>query len=272
MLRIRNLRALCFHLLVLFWFPPSTRQEEATIEFDESRSGANPEFRLNKDPALVAFHVWGDMEWPVWVHDPEECPIQSRSILQSQAYAPDQCKIMLVILEALQDSWLLDLGANMGMIAMSAGAYGFKAIAVEPMEYNAELLRASIALNGFPVTLVQSAVSNVSGTACMEVTDQRGNGNLNLHGATTCEDPVPIRTVDDILTEMGWPCIGVVKSDMEGFDIQALQGASRLLSPNGQCRPCLVQVEHIQAFQRRSKGFFSHVDLTQLMEGYGYTV
>ena len=103
-------------------------------------------------------------------------------------------------------------------------------------------------------------------------------------------------TVDQLLNDNGNPCIRAVKVDLEGFDVEALQGASSLLTGNSSsqhldnksgnltrhvklnewrrmlpCRPCIVMVEMLSSMQRK-KGLYDHTYLTVLMERFGYTL
>mmetsp|Transcript_19776 Transcript_19776/g.30978 ORF Transcript_19776/g.30978 Transcript_19776/m.30978 type:complete len:255 (+) Transcript_19776:275-1039(+) len=194
---------------------------------------------------------------------------------------------------------LLDLGANVGFFSLSAAAHGFSAIAVEPLEYNTELLRRSIESNNLgSVTIVQKAVSNSSGErACMETNlqNQSGNGAVARHGWEQCKEVVELTTVDQLLVDVGNPCIRAVKVDLEGFDVEALQGAASLLTgiqPTDLtshccnhtrqtklvewrrariCRPCLVVVEMLSSYQQLG-GLYDHTDLTRVMESSGYTL
>src|SRR6266446_3077239 len=91
------------------------------------------------------------------------------------------------------------------------------------------MLRASVARNHFDkVRVEQVAVSNSEGTLEFSPRGQYG------HVSSTCTNfpAVKVRavTVDRLLEQVGWDRVDFVKMDIEGSEIAALGGMTRLLS------------------------------------------
>ena len=124
---------------------------------------------------------------------------------------------------------ILDLGAHIGTFALAAAALGCHVVAVEASPYNASLLRESAIQNGFEwLQVVSAAVSDRAGT--LEFIDA---GPYGLIANTRISSPaiqVPAITVDELLDELGWEQVDLIKMDVEGSEVRALRGMSRLLS------------------------------------------
>jgi FkbM family methyltransferase len=141
----------------------------------------------------------------------------------------------------------LDVGANIGfhtlLAARRVGPRG-RVIAVEMMPRNCELLRASLRVNGFQnVTLHEVAAAEKTQT--LRFTHGLGTGNGMLvndyvqelvggGGYNACTT-VQAAAIDD-LVPAGQP-IHLVKMDIEGAEMRALQGMRRLLESQ---RPQLI--------------------------------
>lgn len=161
----------------------------------------------------------------------------------------------------------LDVGANVGEMVIPAGqAVGptGRVIAVEPNPHTAALLRHNIALNGVNnVTVVEAAIANRNGTIQMVIPPSNLGGvramatpddlnelirvsqnmtvvslNQDNLGKPVHEpfDPAGVETVevrctrlDDLAAELGISRVGVIKMDVEGFELEAIRSASVLL-------------------------------------------
>jgi FkbM family methyltransferase len=129
-------------------------------------------------------------------------------------------------------STVLDVGANIGIytefLAALVGPSG-RVIAFEPEPRNVERLRAATG-GRRQVTVVHAGVGPRSGTLRLFVAD-----DLNVdHRTYETDDPdrrvieVPAVALDDYLKNQGGR-VDVVKMDIQGAEIGALQGARRLL-------------------------------------------
>ena len=133
-----------------------------------------------------------------------------------------------------------NIGANVGVhvlqMARLAGPTG-RVIAFEPNPLAAALLRKNVELNGFAarVLIVEVAIGEQNGAtefflAGAEPMGRAQHPNPLLSGARTIS--VPVRTINDVLSEFGQTpdCVVI---DIEGLEIGALLAADRLLA----CKP-----------------------------------
>jgi FkbM family methyltransferase len=187
----------------------------------------------------------------------------SKSILEKQhwegSYASRLIRAMARMREVnpSEDSWFLDIGANIGYFSMSVGNAGNKVAAFEPTQFNMELLAASSAemQGGGEIRLYKSAVaSRHSEPLCMMPGGDNNIGNMHVEPAEVCSNEklsdygaelVSVETVDSILAAdpvVSGQCFGVIKIDVEGFETEALNGAMSVIqSP---CAPCYILLEY----------------------------
>ncbi len=134
----------------------------------------------------------------------------------------------------------VDLGAHIGcytVIAASLVGRTGRVYAFEPHPENAELLRRNVLLNdyGDRVKVVRKAVADFSGEAVLVIdVEDSGSHRMareqnNRLGASLV---VEVTTLDDFFAREGWPKVDVIKMDIEGAEIAALQGMSELSRRN----------------------------------------
>lgn len=127
------------------------------------------------------------------------------------------------------DDIILDLGAHIGTFSFAAAALGCQVISVEASPHNVALLKATAVKNSFnQVQIISSAVSNCSGTVEFVPGGPYGlvaNPTINS-GCIT----VPAITGDDLLANLGLDRVDLIKMDIEGSEIRAIEGMSQLLA------------------------------------------
>lgn len=130
------------------------------------------------------------------------------------------------------DYTLLDCGANYGYWSAlaSSGPYGrHKSIAIEPSSANFTWLRENAAANGGRFEVLQRAIGGNSGSAMLS---GRKHESLTIAGdASVVGETVRVSTLDDLAVELG--LLGrrcIVKLDVEGVEIAAIDGGARLLA------------------------------------------
>jgi FkbM family methyltransferase len=141
-----------------------------------------------------------------------------------------------------REDLLLDVGANVGVYSvLAAGGCGAAVMAFEPVSGTADSLEANVRLNdmGDRVEVRRCAVGSVAGS--VEVSTDRDATNRVLTGLRM-EDgeggrptaSVPVERVDDIdLSNRKQGCDEsriVMKIDVEGYEVEVLSGAERLLA------------------------------------------
>jgi FkbM family methyltransferase len=145
----------------------------------------------------------------------------------------DELKFVRTLLRPGQQ--VIDIGANYGVytlvMAQKVGAGGH-VWAFEPTSGTAKFLAEGISANGFGhVTIVQKAVSNLSGNAQLSI---QSHSELNsiIHGqsATGATETVALVTLDECLDRYGWANIELLKIDAEGEEENIVTGGRRFLS------------------------------------------
>jgi FkbM family methyltransferase len=143
----------------------------------------------------------------------EACPLRD---LMFQLFRPGLC--------------FLDLGAHIGSFSLAAAAAGCEVAAVEASPRNAALIQASIARNRFEkLRLVQAAVSDRAGTLDFCQAGPYGHVQTSLFGSIP-SIAVRALTVDELLVEVGWDRVDLIKMDVEGSEVRALRGMTGLLA------------------------------------------
>lgn len=138
----------------------------------------------------------------------------------------------------------IDIGANIGLYTVLAARRGALVIAFEPDPFNYKRLVRNIGLNRFrenQVTLHSCALGKETG----EVTLRRPlNNNYGMASMVTRHAPdgveVPLRRLDDLLKVSGQRYI--VKMDVEGAELQVLEGARASLEKMREGSLWLVEI------------------------------
>jgi FkbM family methyltransferase len=125
---------------------------------------------------------------------------------------------------------ILDLGAHFGTFTLAAAARGHRVIAVEASPRNVQLLCESARSNGLDdfITVVQAAVGNITGS--VRFREEGAWGQVVASGPTADAVTVPARTVTEILADLGVSRVDLVKMDIEGSEIAAIEGMAPLLA------------------------------------------
>jgi FkbM family methyltransferase len=136
----------------------------------------------------------------------------------------------------------LDVGACHGLfsLAFTQGRPETEAVAVDPSPLAWEVLAANVRKNpGARVTPVRAALGEAPGTLTMRYSWHHLEASPEAAGSPEALE-VPVRTVDDLCSEMGFHP-DVVKVDVEGYELAVLRGALRTLRED---RPVLFLELH----------------------------
>lgn len=167
---------------------------------------------------------------------------------------------------------------NQGDVCYDVGAYrGFfsgvfalagagEVIAFEPFPDNyAQLQRLAASNPQLPLRLERIALGREEGLAEFNVMPDSSMGKLAGSSFQT-DAPrasvlqVPLRTIDGLISENGYPPPQIMKIDVEGTEADLLQGAMKTLQT---VRPILFIEAHSQELANKC---------TELLEGIGYSV
>jgi FkbM family methyltransferase len=131
----------------------------------------------------------------------------------------------------------VDVGANLGLHSLAgARAMGGKGrvIAFEPFPPTVQLLERTVYLNGYSglIEIMPAAVSKEGGTQSLHLGRTSGHHSLYPLAETLAQPPVEVSvvTLDELLgptTE-----IDLIKIDVEGAELDVLDGARQLLQNN----------------------------------------
>jgi FkbM family methyltransferase len=142
-------------------------------------------------------------------------------------------------------STAIDVGANIGIFSLSlAEAVGPEGAvwAFEPVSDTASRLRANLDQNGLKNTVViVAAAGNSEGDALVQrAKDSAYSITVKPNGKAKADESleeVPKVRLDTIWNQMNRPQISVAKIDVEGAELEVLQGALELLEA---CHPTLL--------------------------------
>jgi FkbM family methyltransferase len=148
---------------------------------------------------------------------------------------------------------IVDVGANYGeMLVKTALPPEADIFAFEPNPVVLRHLRKNLAQAGLRATVIASAVSNQTGTARLLV-NRRWSGTTRLYDSETDQDTKAHDLLDVTTTTLATALGGVpaaigmsalVKIDVEGHEVQVLQGIMDMLEPMN-AFAALVEVLHL---------------------------
>jgi FkbM family methyltransferase len=192
------------------WTHPANKGERARAILRLARFQARG--RLLNRPTIAAL---GDRS-RIWAH-------LHRHAAAKVVYAnPPDHPEMLVWRQVLSAGDLfVDVGANVGAYAIWVAEMGAEVIACEPASDTFALLETNVALNGYPITLLNVAAGSYCGTARFTA----GQDTVNRMDAAG-ETETPLVTVDSVI---GDRMVAGMKVDVEGFEIEVLRGCERAL-------------------------------------------
>jgi FkbM family methyltransferase len=163
------------------------------------------------------------------------------------------------------DELFIDIGANLGIFSIVvAAATGARVVAVEPSPSSSQIFKRHLALNALAdrVSLVEACAGNVNDAAFIRNTVDMDN--FIVPGGEPVEAgmvKMPMIRIDDVV-DGTIPCL--MKMDVEGFEMQALKGATRLLNQEN------LQAITVEISNLSHRFGVSPEDTHQFVAGFGF--
>ena len=184
--------------------------------------------------------------------------IATRPEVSATYYRLGLPQIPSTVLEQLSGKVFIDGGAYNGDTAIALLNYGPEAIwCFEPDELNMELLKRTITLNRLESVLVpfNVGIGEKNFQASFTHTGIMGS-KIEENGNSSIE----VRTIDTVVSERK-ARVGLIKLDIEGFELEALKGAGKTIKEQ---KPLLV----ISAYHTGKDFFEIPPLLKELVPGY----
>jgi FkbM family methyltransferase len=158
---------------------------------------------------------------------------------------------------------ILDLGANIGMSAVFLHQLfpDAEIACVEPSPVNTPVLQRALALNNISGRIFEGAIGNQPGFIDLYLSDHPDCNSVIVHGQQGKTVRVPMFSVPQIMEQMGWDGIDLLKIDIEG-------GEKGMLGPNSSW---LNQVRFISGESHVGIGY-PYSNMRADLEAYGFVL
>lgn len=174
-----------------------------------------------------------------FIWDKNDYMTSTEVLLLCGSYELYETRILSLL--ARQSQSILDVGANVGFYSIlfqkeKKGKKG-RVISVEPVKKTIIKLRKNLDLNGMKgeVEIVEAAVGSKCGKTRVFVPELRGNSAASmkmLHHGKSYAHIVPVHTIDCISKKRRLRQLDLIKIDVEGNELFALEGAKNVIESN----------------------------------------
>lgn len=159
-----------------------------------------------------------------------------REFRRLQAFTGEKPLISDILSQLSATDTFYDIGANVGTHSCFAGQIANHVVAFEPHPETARRLAENLDRNGISATTYQLALSDHSGTTELvqpeNTAPELGTGEFSIveTDGTTQSWTVDVITGDELLSRDDLPTPDVVKIDVEGAELQVIDGMTDVLS------------------------------------------
>ena len=136
---------------------------------------------------------------------------------------------------------LFDVGANIGIYTMCAGARGIQTYAFEPHAGNYNILCQNISANSFPCTSYCIALSNQSAFDIIGIKNYHpGVADNTINNGKEYNHGVIVHDLDSLIKVNALPQPHHMKIDIDGHEDKFYQGAKETIA---KCKTVLFEIE-----------------------------
>jgi len=137
---------------------------------------------------------------------------------------------------------LFDIGANIGIYTMCAGARGITTYAFEPHAGNYNILCQNISANPFPCTAYCVALSNQSAFDIIGIKNYHpGVADNTVNASQQHTHGIVMQDLDSLIATDKLPQPQHIKIDIDGHEEKFYQGAKNTIA---NCKTILFELEH----------------------------
>lgn len=246
--RSRRMESLCswLHQKGLRWHEPSFLRAPRLLSWGLWMSLASVSHPVGKrKPIATLMRLWAWQVWRRLVNCPVVtevegcsliCPPWSNLASSWISVGLHEYREMTFALHLVRrEDLVIDVGANLGVYCVLLARRGARVWAFEPDPSARQILRANLRLNDVhqSVVIEEVALSDASGDARFTVDKESSNHLVTSASADFSTVVVQARRLDDYLEGLPgafrWQDMTFMKVDAEGFDLNVLKGAERLL-------------------------------------------
>lgn len=156
-----------------------------------------------------------------------------REFRRLQAFTGEESLISDMLSQVSVTDTFYDIGANVGTHSCFAGQVANHVVAFEPHPETARRLRENLGRNGISATTYQLALSDHSGTTELvqpeDTAPELGTGEFSIVDTDRSTESwtVDVITGDGLIARDDLPNPDVVKIDVEGAELQVIDGLSK---------------------------------------------
>ena len=216
-------------------------------------------------------YLYSSKSYRIAAHDEVVYRLDLSNVIDHSLYFFNRYFTPLQFFELIRENAIiLDIGANIGTVALRAASISKNGLvyAFEPDTDNYDSLQFNIGLNSFRnIIPIKKALGHVPGKSKLFKINRHNTGmNRILSSRENFSDFewIEVVTLDEEVTRLQLERIDLIKIDVEGYELNVLKGAERILT---KFRPLIViEVIEINLKNNAQTSF----EVIQFLKSLGY--